>query len=261
MAGSTQIGDNSYVKLPPAIASPLASGVSAKPWGVPAILLALALPLLLWGSSIAAAIAGEAPEDLSAGEVIVGLVFTIVLLDGLFIAMPAGVCLWRYRLNWRALGFRSFAPELWWLPVAVAGAAHLGVIAYSLVLVGFGVEPPEQDIEELFDSRAVLPVVGLATVIMAPLAEELFFRGFIFPGLIRPLGMGGAMAASGLLFGLFHVTNADTVGLILPFAVIGVLFAWLYYRTGSLWPSVIAHLLFNAVSFAVLASMAGAVAL
>ncbi|MEX0785076.1 MAG: CPBP family intramembrane glutamic endopeptidase [Dehalococcoidia bacterium] len=249
------------MKLPAALASPVDSGVSAKPWGIPAIALGLALPLLLWGSSLAIAIAEGTPEDLSSGEIIVGLIFTIILLDGLFIALPAAVCLWRYRLTWRALGFRSFSPGLWWLPISVAGVGHLGIIAYGLILIAFGVDPPEQDIEGLFDSRAVLPMVGLATVIMAPLAEELFFRGFVFPGLIRPLGVTGAMLASGLLFGMFHVTNVETLGLVLPFGLIGMLFAWLYYRTGSLWPSIAAHLIFNAVSFTILASTAGTIAL
>jgi membrane protease YdiL (CAAX protease family) len=93
---------------------------------------------------------------------------------------------------------------------------------------------------------------------MAPLGEEIFFRGFIFAGLIRFAGPAWAMLVSGFIFSIFHVTSPETAGLVVPFTAVGALFAWLYYRTGSLWPSIGAHLLFNLVSFVLLASMAGA---
>jgi membrane protease YdiL (CAAX protease family) len=229
-----------------------------KPWGIPAILLALLLPLTLWGSSLAVAIAQGTPSDLSNGEIVAGLVFTIVL-DCVFIGLAAGLSLWRYRLGWGALGLRRFDSDLWWFPLAAAAAAHVGIVIYTAVvmLVGLDAAAPQQDLDQFFKSRAVLPLAGVATVIMAPLAEEIFFRGFIFAGLVRPLGLRVAMVLSGFLFGAFHVTGPDTVGLVVPFGVVGMLFAWVYYRTGSLWTSIATHFLFNLVSFAILASMAG----
>jgi membrane protease YdiL (CAAX protease family) len=222
-------------------------------------LLALALPGALWGSSLGIAIAEGAPEELTEGEIVTGLVFTIIL-DLVFIALAAGLSLWRYRIRWRDLGLRPFDRSFWWLPVVVAAGAHVGIIVYSVVLIFLGAEaavPEQEDLDQLFESRAILPLTGVATVLMAPLAEEIFFRGFIFAGLLRPFGPAGAMVASGLLFGAFHITGPETVGLVLPFGVIGMLFAWLYYRTGSLWPSIAAHLLFNLVSFAILAALVG----
>ncbi len=111
----------------------------------------------------------------------------------------------------------------------------------------------------MFERRAVLPLTGVEIVLAAPLAEEIFFRGFIFAGLLRPFGLAGAMVTSGFLFAIFHVTGSETLGLILPFGLIGMLFAWLYYRTGSLWASITTHLLFNLVSFIflTLASLTG----
>jgi hypothetical protein len=234
-------------------------GVSPKPWGVPAILVALALPFALWASSLGVAIAGESPDELSQGEIITGLVLTIIM-DFVFIGLAAGLSLGRYKLGWDALGLRRFDSELWWLPLGAAAGAYVSIIIYSLVLTSIGADaaaPKQEDLDELFESRAVLPLAGIATVLMAPLAEEVFFRGFIFGGLIRPLGLFGAMAVSGFVFAIFHVTSVETLGVILPFGLIGMLFAWLYYRTGSLWPSVAAHLIFNSVSFIILASSAG----
>ena len=230
-----------------------------KPWGLPAVLLALLLPGLLWASSLITPLFAETPEDLSQGQVVATLLFSI-LVGFLFIGLAAGLSLWRYRLSWSELGIRPFDRGFWWLPLVAAGGAHAAIIVYGVVLTAVGAEgavPEQEDLEELFDSKAVLPLTAVATVIMAPVAEEIFFRGFVFAGMLRPFGPAGAMLTSGLLFGLFHVTGIDTIGLVLPFGAIGILFAWLYYRTGSVWPSIVTHLIFNLVSFIVLAVVVG----
>ena len=242
----------------PLLTPPTVPGVTAKPWGIPAILAGLALPLVLWGASLAITIAEGTAADLSNSEVITSLILTILILDGIFLAVPALFSLGRYRLGWEGLGFRGFDSGKFWMAVVAAAGAWGAVIVYGLVLVlifGEGAAP-EQDVEELFSSKAVLPVVGVAVVLAAPLAEEVFFRGFVFTGLIRLLGVGGAIVASGLLFAMFHVTGPDSAGLIIPFTPIGMLFAWLYYKTGTIWTSIAAHLVFNLVSFILLAFVA-----
>lgn len=233
--------------------TPSATGITHKPWGLPAVLLALLLPVLIWGSSLAISLSSDTSEKLSTGDIIVGLVVTILVLDGLFIGLATGLSLWRYKLGWSELGFRPFDRNFWWLPPVAAVGAWIAVIAYIAILTAFGAEAKQEEVEELFDSRAVLPLAGVAIVLAAPLAEEIFFRGFIFPGLLRPFGLVGAMVISGFLFGLFHVTGPESLGLVLPFGLVGMLFAWLYYRTGSLWASIATHLLFNLVSFFLLA--------
>jgi len=241
-----------------AIQSPLPpqQGVRTKPWGLPAIALALVVPLLLWGSSLGATIAGGGEGKLSDGEVAASFVFTIIL-DVVLIGIAAGLSIWRYKLPWSELGLRSFDRSYWWLPIAAAAGAHAAIIVYAALLHVVGATEPQQDLQGLFDNRAILPLAGVSVVLVAPLAEEIFFRGFIFAGLMRPLGATGAMLASGLLFGAFHITSAGTVGLMVPFGLIGAFFAWIYYRTGSLWPGICTHLLFNLVSFAALAATAG----
>lgn len=217
------------------------------------------LPAALWVSSLVVAIVEGATGDLTNAEIVASLVFTIIL-DVVLIGLAAGLSLRRYRLGWQELGLRAFNRDFWWVPPVAAAAAHVGVIVYTVVLVSLGADaaaPQQEDLDQLFESRAVLPLTGAATVLMAPLAEEIFFRGFIFAGLLRPFGLAGAMVTSGFLFGAFHITGPETVGVILPFGLIGMLFAWIYYRTGSLWPSIATHLLFNLVSFAILASVAG----
>jgi len=243
-----------HVPLSPANAP---VGVEPKPWGIPAVLLALLIPTVLWASGLAISISQGTPDTLSNGEIITGLVLTIIL-DLVFIGLAGWLALRRHHLRSEALGLRRFDRDLWWLPLGAAGGAHIAIVAYSVVLSVAGADaavPKQEDLDQLFSNPAILPLTGLATVIMAPLAEEIFFRGFIFGGLVRPFGLVGAMIASGFIFGAFHIQSADSVGLLLPFGLVGMLFAWLYYRTGSILPSMAAHFLFNLVSFVAIAAM------
>ena len=81
-------------------------------------------------------------------------------------------------------------------------------------------------------------------LIEAPLLEELLFRGVLFGGLTRIMPVWGAMLLSGFLFAFIHV-NAATL---IPLWFLGVAFAWLYVRTGTLLAPMAVHLIFNAVN-------------
>src|SRR3972149_454587 len=93
------------------------------------------------------------------------------------------------------------SPKPWGLPaVLLALVALAAVMAYSAVLIAFGAEqaaPQQEDLEEILGDRAVLPLAALAVVFVAPLSEEVFFRGFLFAGLLRPFGPAGALVGSG----------------------------------------------------------------
>ncbi|MFY0575972.1 CPBP family intramembrane glutamic endopeptidase [Cystobacter fuscus] len=89
----------------------------------------------------------------------------------------------------------------------------------------------------------VFIVAGLG--IGAPLCEEFFFRGVFFRGL---LARGGppwrALFFSAALFSAFHL---DRMGFVSRLEL-GLLFGWLLWRTGSLWPGILAHAANNLVS-------------
>jgi uncharacterized protein len=121
---------------------------------------------------------------------------------------------------------------------------------YRGITVGLGLESlePESNVpQELFEDPRVVPLTLLLILVGAPLFEEMFFRGFLFHGLWARIGFWPGALLSGLLFALIHVSNSDFIGLIVPFTIIGTLFAWLVGRTGSLWNSIAVHFLFNAV--------------
>ena len=96
--------------------------------------------------------------------------------------------------------------------------------------------------------------MAILVIGVAPLTEELFFRGFMFAGLRRRMPFIVAAGISAGIWGLFHYTGAGTWGVVIQLAAFGVILSWLYQRTGSLWPAVAVHALNNALAFAILTS-------
>ena len=111
-------------------------------------------------------------------------------------------------------------------------------------------------------------IIAIATVLLAPVMEELFFRGLLLKALVRlftKLGAaGGARAAGvvlavivdGLLFGLAHGEWVQLAGL----AVFGMILAAVSYRTGRLGMNMVAHASFNLVAIiAIVANGSGVI--
>jgi membrane protease YdiL (CAAX protease family) len=91
-------------------------------------------------------------------------------------------------------------------------------------------------------------LVWLAGAVLAPLSEEIFFRGLIFGSYLRRKGPLVAYAVSATVFALLHL-NLPAIP---PILVLGLGLAWLYRSTGSLTPCVIAHGCNNGLAFLLL---------
>ena len=96
---------------------------------------------------------------------------------------------------------------------------------------------------------ALLAVAVLVTVV-APVAEEFFFRGFFFTALRNWRGVWPAAIVTGLVFGGIHAGSADATYL-LPLAFFGFALCLLYVRTGSLYPCIALHCVNNSLAFGV----------
>jgi membrane protease YdiL (CAAX protease family) len=89
---------------------------------------------------------------------------------------------------------------------------------------------------------------------VAPVTEEVFFRGFMFNGLRRGTSFAVAALVSAAIWGVFHYTGEGSWGVVLQLTVFGIVLAWLYERTGSVYPTIAVHGFNNAVAFAILMS-------
>ena len=90
-----------------------------------------------------------------------------------------------------------------------------------------------------------LGLLALTAVVLAPLFEETIFRGALLPVLATKLGPLPGVLLSGLLFAMAHIS----VGELAPLTVLGVGLGLVRLRSGRLWPSVLMHGLWNAVTF------------
>lgn len=78
--------------------------------------------------------------------------------------------------------------------------------------------------------------------VLVPVAEELFYRGFLFPPLAARIGTLGGILLAGLIFAATHFNQVWLVEIFLG----GVALTWLFHRFQSLWPGLIAHIVLNA---------------
>ena len=147
---------------------------------------------------------------------------------------------------WRSLGWTGFrfpAP----LVVICGIATAFGVGAISILI-----RTPNTNnrmTEMLGDAHAVIPVAIFA-VTLGPLAEELGFRGFLQPLLVRSLGPVKGVVAAAIPFGLLHFQeygNSWRHALLISLA--GSAFGWMRYRTGSTQASTLMHASYNALEF------------
>jgi membrane protease YdiL (CAAX protease family) len=154
-------------------------------------------------------------------------------------------------------------------PLAMLGLRRCRWSAFGLALAAFGgyivfaaiyaplVQPEQEDVtRELgIDEGGLAAVVaGLLIIAAAPLSEEIFFRGFMFGGLRRRMSLWPAAAIAAIIFGALHYTGPDSIGVVPQLAVFGLLLAWLYEYTGSLWPPIFVHTLNNTIAFVVVTS-------
>jgi membrane protease YdiL (CAAX protease family) len=105
-------------------------------------------------------------------------------------------------------------------------------------------KPPLEPIQIiLFRERdpLVMGLIVFLSCVLAPIAEEFFFRGVLFAAARRRLSRGAAIAVSGLAFSFIHT---NPVGF-LPIFLIGSLMAYLYERTGSLAAPIVVHMVHN----------------
>lgn len=124
---------------------------------------------------------------------------------------------------------------------------------FSLLWVtGLGITERSDLPTKLGADRGPVPLVAVALLltVVAPIAEELFFRGYFFVALRNWRGPWLAAVITGLVFGAAHA-GAGPILLTVPLAVLGSVLCLLYWRTGSLLPCISLHSLNNALALGV----------
>ena len=184
------------------------------------------------------------------------LIAATVAGDVVFLAVPLAFAAITVRPRLWHFGLRRTRlwPTLGWAVVAL-----LGWFAFSMIYEAL-INPPGQQstADDLGVNRSttLLVVGGFVVIVLAPIVEEFFFRGFIYRTLRNTLvgattvrvGIVLAAVLDGLLFGLVHTTNTPIA--ILPvLAVLGMAFCLVYERTGSLFAVIALHATVNTLGY------------
>ena len=187
---------------------------------------------------------GEDPAFVVLATLVQALVFVATaIVFASFVARPRA---WHFGLR-----RTRFWPAVGW---AVAGiAAFYVVTAVYSVIVPTDVEQGVTDDLGADEGTFGLIIAGLMVMIVAPIAEEVFFRGFFYRALRSRFSMIGAATIDGLLFGAIHFNFEGADGLLLlpPLALLGFIFCVVYEKTGSLFPVIGMHAFNNALAYAV----------
>ncbi len=161
----------------------------------------------------------------------------------------------RYGGSWERLGIRQPGRSaIVWALAAFAGALVVSFV-YAAIIDVLDVGwlrsgCAEQVPKEVRDTRALLALASLTVIAFAPVCEELFFRGFIVPGISNRWGLVAGIVASGVIFSGVHLLYKSFV----PIAGVGMVFAYAYYRSGNIFTTILAHIAFNSLSIGLIAA-------
>ncbi|MBE7549860.1 MAG: CPBP family intramembrane metalloprotease [Anaerolineales bacterium] len=149
----------------------------------------------------------------------------------------------KYGASWADLGLRPFRAGAVGLGCGLMLASVLVNFVYASFLAQFGLQI-QPELQQIFDGTAFPLALLFGGAVVAPVVEEIFFRGFVFTGLRGKWGWPKAALASAGLFALAHVLPTS----FLPIFILGLIFAFLFQASGSIWPAILMHMLTNAVA-------------
>lgn len=203
--------------------------------------------LVLFGWPVLASIV-PAIDTLS--ETVTQFILTALVYLFTLIIVIGGVFLLRQRITKAELGVDK-APS--WLDVLLAPAIFVGylivsslvVLAASNLVPGFDVQQTQEIGFNNIAGQADLFVVFIALVVVAPIAEEVLFRGYLYGKLRSYTGIIVATLLTSALFGAVHLQwNVAVDTFILSLAMCG-----LREITGSIWAGTLVHMLKNGLAF------------
>jgi membrane protease YdiL (CAAX protease family) len=148
---------------------------------------------------------------------------------------------------WRSLGWR--------FPFDGIARTILGgpLLTVAVALLGYALKAPEipMPFQQMLQDKPTMVLFAIFVVVLGPVSEELAFRGFLMPLMMRTLGVPLGVASTGLLFGLMHAAEYHwSWRHVLLIAVAGIMFGWVRYKSGSTTASIFMHSTYNLTQFA-----------
>jgi membrane protease YdiL (CAAX protease family) len=175
---------------------------------------------------------------------------TVLLYALLLFFLYVTLALLRGQPFWSTLGWRKILPKSDGKPRHPAIYFFTGCALSLLVFAITAVmkAPENTPIEEVFKFKETAILFVITAVLVAPLAEETIFRGYLYPMFARWFGVVPSIVVTGVLFGLMHGPQlGGAKSLIAVMSLVGIVFTTVRARTGSVFASYLMHLGYNSL--------------
>ena len=167
----------------------------------------------------------------------------VLFLEMIYILPIVLIFVWR-RIHWKHLGFGKFTWNVMGMGCGLLVGGYAIIIMHNSILYVFDISPQGDQISKIFDQLDSAFWFFITGAVIAPIVEEIFFRGFLFQGFRQKYGWMPAIFLSSAIFGAAHL---DPVSLI-PTFVLGCVLAYIYHRSNSVWPGILFHAAINSFS-------------
>ena len=239
--------------LPPAAEPPggVGGGGGATPWPpwTAGVALIVAFMFAIVGAIVVGVVGAIFGASFTDPPPAVNIVATVVQ-DGAFIGAALLFAARAGHIVPAQFGFvrTRLLPALGWMAGAYVAYIALGQLWAQIVSTH--AEDKLPDSLGADESTAALIAVCVVVTVIAPIAEETFFRGYFFGALRNWRGVWPAAVVTGIVFGGIHYGSAPAVFLV-PLAILGFMLCIVRWKTGSLLPCIALHAINNALAFGI----------
>ncbi|HTS51195.1 MAG TPA: type II CAAX endopeptidase family protein [Bryobacteraceae bacterium] len=207
------------------------------------LFLAFAFPFLIISVVVVQALPGTRVYGRAFQGLLAQLIWYALVFGALYLMLRIryGQPFWR-SLGWR-FPFQGMAVILFGGPLLAVGLGIVGVLLRTPEI--------QTPFQQMLNNRPTLLLFAVFAIVIGPLCEELAFRGFLMPLLVRSFGAFIGIVGTGALFGLLHAPEYSwSWRHVLLITAAGSAFGWVRYKTGSTAASTTMHAAYNLTQFA-----------
>lgn len=206
------------------------------------------------------------------GSLVVSLLAAVIPpahIKRIYVVMPAQVLLYAFLLGALAVIFRRYYGRPFWqslrwtrVELSHSFVATCGVsVAFAVMVASVLMRTPDIDspMKALLSDPTSVVMIAVIGTTLAPVCEEIVFRGFLQPLLVRSLGAAPGILLAAVPFGLLHLQEYGySWRHALLISAAGASFGWMRHRTGSTKAAAVMHAAYNCVFFLLLAAQQAA---
>lgn len=201
---------------------------------------------VLFGLGTVVATSSDKPAAVDVNALVTSIMFQFAFAAGVSVSLARRVSL----SDWLGLRWRSWPMVFAIVPGAIGVMFALMIsvqqLGYMEWVRSMGAETMQETVQLLQESNdtAVVALMAFTAMFVAPICEEIVFRGYLYPIAKKYTNRWLAVLFTGLIFSIGH----GSLAALLPLFILGSLLALVYEFTGSIWAPIAVHFCFNSLT-------------